>query len=227
MTIGPSMANLVQYYGRRKAYGLSVSPNPLNRNPSYEALINPDRAIRDSELQYVVWDTFSAARSASFSKKLLGYVDRYDGRVVHTRGAAGQDGARGELGQAGHRRLRGAAVSRAALLASILALAGAAPAAAESRPTTPIEHFVVLMQENHSFDNYFGTYPGADGIPDGHLHARREALRGRASGRSGSAGGRSPISVTTAASTGSSTRAGGWTASSGRPRSTARRWTAR
>jgi phospholipase C len=58
-------------------------------------------------------------------------------------------------------------MSRAALLASILALAGAAPAAAESRPTTPIEHFVVLMQENHSFDNYFGTYPGADGIPKG------------------------------------------------------------
>ena len=58
-------------------------------------------------------------------------------------------------------------MSRAALLASILALAGAAPAAAESRPTTPIDHFVVLMQENHSFDNYFGTYPGADGIPNG------------------------------------------------------------
>jgi phospholipase C len=58
-------------------------------------------------------------------------------------------------------------VSRAALLASILALASAAPAAAESGPTTPIEHFVVLMQENHSFDNYFGTYPGADGIPEG------------------------------------------------------------
>jgi hypothetical protein len=84
LTIGPSMANLVQYYGRRKAYGLSVSPNPLNRNPSYEALINPDRAIRGSELQYVVWDTFSAARSASFSEKLLGYAERYDGRVVHT-----------------------------------------------------------------------------------------------------------------------------------------------
>lgn len=84
MTIGPSMANIVQYYGHRKAYGLSVSPNPLNRNPSYEALTNPDRAIRDSELQYVVWDTFSAARSAGFSKKLLGYVERYDGRVIHS-----------------------------------------------------------------------------------------------------------------------------------------------
>jgi phospholipase C len=32
---------------------------------------------------------------------------------------------------------------------------------------TPIEHVIVLMQENHSFDNYFGTYPGADGIPEG------------------------------------------------------------
>jgi phospholipase C len=37
----------------------------------------------------------------------------------------------------------------------------------EIRPNTPIEHFVVLMQENHTFDNYFGTYPGADGIPEG------------------------------------------------------------
>lgn len=34
-------------------------------------------------------------------------------------------------------------------------------------PRTPIEHFVVLMQENHTFDNYFGTYPNADGIPEG------------------------------------------------------------
>lgn len=34
-------------------------------------------------------------------------------------------------------------------------------------PTTPIQHMVILMQENHSFDNYFGTYPGTDGIPIG------------------------------------------------------------
>ncbi|HLO31459.1 MAG TPA: alkaline phosphatase family protein [Anaerolineales bacterium] len=36
-----------------------------------------------------------------------------------------------------------------------------------SKPNTPIEHFIVLMQENHTFDNYFGTYPGVDGIPAG------------------------------------------------------------
>jgi 4-amino-4-deoxy-L-arabinose transferase-like glycosyltransferase len=84
MTIGPSMANLVRFYGHREAYGLSVSPNPLNRNPSYEPLVNPDRAIRENGLQYVVWDTFSATRSPSFAEKLLRYTERYNGRVVHS-----------------------------------------------------------------------------------------------------------------------------------------------
>lgn len=28
-----------------------------------------------------------------------------------------------------------------------------------------IRHIVWIIQENHSFDNYFGTFPGADGIP--------------------------------------------------------------
>jgi len=32
-------------------------------------------------------------------------------------------------------------------------------------PNTPIEHFIVVMQQNHTFDNYFGTYPGANGLP--------------------------------------------------------------
>ncbi len=35
----------------------------------------------------------------------------------------------------------------------------------ETTPTTPIEYFITLMQENHSFDNYFGTHPNVDGIP--------------------------------------------------------------
>ena len=56
-----------------------------------------------------------------------------------------------------------------ALLA--LAAAGLAPPAfadaADPASRTPIRHVVSLMQENHSFDNYFGTYPGADGIPPG------------------------------------------------------------
>src|SRR5438105_7046285 len=41
--------------------------------------------------------------------------------------------------------------------------AGAAPAATEMG-IHKIHHVVVIMQENRSFDSYFGTYPGADGI---------------------------------------------------------------
>lgn len=49
----------------------------------------------------------------------------------------------------------------------ILALLTSSSVAANGyQSTTPIEHLVVVMQSNHSFDNYFGTYPGADGIPD-------------------------------------------------------------
>jgi phospholipase C len=30
-----------------------------------------------------------------------------------------------------------------------------------------IQHVIIIMQENRSFDHYFGTFPGADGIPRG------------------------------------------------------------
>ncbi len=40
------------------------------------------------------------------------------------------------------------------------------PANAPQIPgSTVINHVVWIIQENHSYDNYFGTYPGADGIP--------------------------------------------------------------
>jgi phospholipase C len=37
----------------------------------------------------------------------------------------------------------------------------------KQNPFAKIHHVIWIMQENHSFDNYFGTYPGADGIPPG------------------------------------------------------------
>jgi len=45
--------------------------------------------------------------------------------------------------------------------------AQAASNTSDHQTSTPIQHFLILMQENHSFDNYFGTYPGANGIPAG------------------------------------------------------------
>ncbi len=39
-------------------------------------------------------------------------------------------------------------------------------ASAQSRaPGSYIKHIIVIMQENRSFDSYFGTFPGANGIP--------------------------------------------------------------
>ncbi len=37
--------------------------------------------------------------------------------------------------------------------------------AAQTTGIHEIQHVIVIMQENRSFDSYFGTYPGADGIP--------------------------------------------------------------
>jgi phospholipase C len=34
--------------------------------------------------------------------------------------------------------------------------------------STPIKHVVIIIKENHSFDNYFGTFPGAEGVQLAH-----------------------------------------------------------
>ena len=58
-------------------------------------------------------------------------------------------------------------------LVAVCAAAAAALAAAPWAHAEPpagihkIQHVVMIMQENRSFDTYFGTYPGADGIPAG------------------------------------------------------------
>ena len=31
------------------------------------------------------------------------------------------------------------------------------------KPNNPIDHVVIIVKENHTFDNYFGTFPGANG----------------------------------------------------------------
>ena len=47
------------------------------------------------------------------------------------------------------------------------AQAGVPAQALTASAATPVQHVVILMQQNHTFDNYFGTYPGADGFPEG------------------------------------------------------------
>ncbi len=49
------------------------------------------------------------------------------------------------------------------------------PSAAE--PTTPIQHVVVIMQENRSFDHLFNGFPGADTVQSGMNHGVRVQLK--------------------------------------------------
>lgn len=64
----------------------------------------------------------------------------------------------------GASRLARVLVVVAVATAGLLAQSGAAHAEGGIRK---IQHVVMLMQENRSFDSYFGTYAGADGIPAG------------------------------------------------------------
>jgi len=58
-------------------------------------------------------------------------------------------------------------VLMAGMLAAIAARTQAAERgqAATAQKNIPIKHVIIIFQENRSFDSYFGTYPGADGIP--------------------------------------------------------------
>src|SRR6202163_1126337 len=59
-----------------------------------------------------------------------------------------------------------------AISVATLLYACSSPSASTPSPTPvtasgihKIQHVVVIMQENRSFDQYFGTYPGAEGLP--------------------------------------------------------------
>src|SRR5436305_1528264 len=50
-------------------------------------------------------------------------------------------------------------------------------ATAASDPSQPIQHVVVIMQENRSFDHLFNGFPGADTVQFGMNHAVRVPLK--------------------------------------------------
>src|SRR5689334_4444642 len=62
------------------------------------------------------------------------------------------------------------ALTFAAALVAVDGPGSKTPAAGAAEGINKIEHVIVIMQENRSFDHYFGTFPGADGLfKDGKL----------------------------------------------------------
>jgi phospholipase C len=53
---------------------------------------------------------------------------------------------------------------QAAVVLAALAV-GPALALAQNAKDIPVKHFIYIIQENITFDHYFGTFPGANGIP--------------------------------------------------------------
>jgi phospholipase C len=56
-------------------------------------------------------------------------------------------------------------VGAALLSFGLISTSCQSPALKPSGDIHKIQHVIVIMQENRSFDSYFGTFPGADGIP--------------------------------------------------------------
>ncbi|QMU77341.1 phospholipid carrier-dependent glycosyltransferase [Streptacidiphilus sp. PB12-B1b] len=81
---GPSIANVLEYYSDREVGALSVSSDPRDRNPVYRPVPNPDLAVRRGEYQYLVWDSYTAARTPYFASELEKLVNRYHGVAVYT-----------------------------------------------------------------------------------------------------------------------------------------------
>ncbi len=96
--------------------------------------------------------------------------------VAVVAGAAYLTGVGGEEPAAASRRRRriaGAALPLLALGAAVALASTLRGPTGAARAGTPagihaIRHVVFVMQENRSFDDYFGTFPGADGIPMKH-----------------------------------------------------------
>ena len=61
------------------------------------------------------------------------------------------------------------------ILPALVLLIGIAPLMrAANNTATPIQHLVVIFQENVSFDHYFGTYPFATNPPSRGLEVSSE-----------------------------------------------------
>ena len=173
MTIGPSMANILQFYGRHEALALSVSPTH-RANPSNRPVNNPDLAVRSGEIQYLIWDSYTAARTPFFAGKLQALVERYCGVMVfrypwaslpRDRTVADRDRLPEYRAMTRARRRITAAVGILLILTAIITPSAHGETLSSGPASSPlIQHFVFMMQGDRTFDNYFGVFPGADGV---------------------------------------------------------------
>ncbi|MDQ6810937.1 MAG: hypothetical protein M3Z95_03435, partial [Actinomycetota bacterium] len=165
-------------------YKVLLAPGTVTTNRDWFATA---RGLRSRTVREGVFDQLTFTSTATFA--VAGDRETFSGQVVPAHGGARvliqrrrstggwQPVARPRLNAASSFSLRhllgkpGSAQWRAVLAASPSNLQSASPSVKiDVAPATGIHrirHVVVIMQENRSFDSYFGTYPGANGIPHG------------------------------------------------------------
>jgi Dolichyl-phosphate-mannose-protein mannosyltransferase len=84
LAIGPSAANVIEFYGHRPVSALSVSSDPRDRNPSYVPVPNPDLALRRGVFEYIVWDAYTASRTPFFAAEERRLISKYHGVAMFT-----------------------------------------------------------------------------------------------------------------------------------------------
>jgi len=84
MVIGPTMGNIINFYSNRDTLALSVNPNPALRNPAYTPILDPDGSIQSGEIDYLVYDVYSAKRSRYFGDEMNYYVRTHNAESVYT-----------------------------------------------------------------------------------------------------------------------------------------------
>ena len=83
MVIGPTMGNIVNFYSNRDTLALSVNPNPAQHNPAYTPVLDPDGMIESGEIDYLVYDVYSAKRSRYFGDEMNYYIRTHNAESVH------------------------------------------------------------------------------------------------------------------------------------------------
>ena len=189
LAIGPSAANVLEFYGHHPVSALSVSTNPRDRNPSYAPVLNPTwPCARVCSSTSSGMPTPPPARRF-FAAEARRLASKFHGVAVFTSAITVRASA-GPACRAGLHHLRGAPMKLRAAASAIAAVlrgpglrgpCGGCPRQPHGRgragthhAATPIKHFVFLMQGGRTFDNYFGTYPGADGPPPGTCQPRAQ-----------------------------------------------------
>jgi phospholipase C len=141
----------------------------------------PTKLVRDGNVESYDEPPYDTRQPASVGQRQAksrfgnaGAPDNSGGRALRPADVSGHHRAR-PAGPKAVTLLRVAGAAMAVVL-GVVAVIVAARVGRDDPPPPPavgqpgihkIKHVIIITQENRSFDSYFGTFPGADGIPEG------------------------------------------------------------